>query len=241
LAGITIDAGAAPLRAALLGGAALILLAPPGAAQDESFALDQIVVTASGSAVTLRDAPASVTVLTQEDIERTPAQDLGDLLATVEGITVGRAGNAEHRADPRPRERYTLFLVDGKRVTSAPNLFRGNDFDSGWVPLDAIDHIEIVRGPMSSFYGSDAIGGVINIITKPVADEMAGSLTGRRSARPATPGRPASTSPVRWSPTGSASGSTATGATATPTTPISIPTQSILASPRAKTAPSTVR
>lgn len=146
-------------------------------AQEETFTLDQIVVTASGGATDLRDAPASVTVVTEEDIARTPATDVADVLSRVEGVSINRTGNQETVQIRGLPERYTLFLVDGKRVNSDPNLFRGNAFDSGWVPLDAIERIEVVRGPMSSLYGSDAIGGVINIITKPVSDEWHGSLT----------------------------------------------------------------
>ncbi len=61
---------------------------------------------------------------------------------------------------------YTLILVDGKRVNSRNAVFRHNDFDLNWIPVDSIERIEVVRGPMSSLYGSDALGGVVNIITK---------------------------------------------------------------------------
>lgn len=144
---------------------------------NETTVLETLVVTASGGAVDLRDAPASITVITEEEIEKSAAKDVRDLLSKVEGVTLGRSGNLNTVQIRGLGERYTLFLVDGKRVNSAPNLFRGNDYDSGWVPLDAIERIEIVRGPMSSLYGSDAIGGVINIITKKVADEWHGSVT----------------------------------------------------------------
>lgn len=59
-----------------------------------------------------------------------------------------------------------LILVDGKRVNSRNAVFRHNDFDLNWIPVDSIERIEVVRGPMSSLYGSDALGGVVNIITK---------------------------------------------------------------------------
>lgn len=162
-------------RALILAGTAG--LAAPAFAQDDSLVLDTIVVSASGGVSDLRDAPASVTVVTAEDIARTPATTVAEVLERVEGVTIGRAGNQETVQIRGLPERYTLFMIDGKRVDSAPNLFRGNAFDSGWVPLDAIERIEVVRGPMSSLYGSDAIGGVVNIITKPVSDAWHGSLT----------------------------------------------------------------
>ena len=167
--------------ATLLAGAATIALAAGARAQTleepGALGLDPIVVTASGAPVDLRDAPASITVVTQEEIENTAAQDLRDVLSKIEGVTLGRAGNFNTVQIRGLPERYTLFLIDGKRVNSDPNMFRGNDFDSGWVPVDAIERVEVVRGPMSSLYGSDAMGGVINIITKKDADKLTGSLT----------------------------------------------------------------
>ncbi|QKV17237.1 TonB-dependent receptor domain-containing protein [Oricola thermophila] len=154
------------------------LAGPPAAlAQETAEQLPVLVITASGSEIDLRDVPASVTVISEEEIEDMPAQDVRDLLSRVEGITLARSGNANKVQIRGLGERYTLFMVDGKRVNSAPNLFRGNDFDSGWVPLDAIERIEVVRGPMSSLHGSDAIGGVINIITRKDYDAWHGSVT----------------------------------------------------------------
>ncbi|WP_162009347.1 TonB-dependent receptor [Labrenzia sp. CE80] len=156
------------------------LLASTGlaAAQDAvDTNLDTIVVTAAGTPTELIDAPASVTVLTSEDIEKLPAQDVRELLKRVPGITINHSGNLDKVQIRGLGERYTLFMIDGKRVNSAPNVFRGNDFDSGWVPVEAIERIEVVRGSMSSLYGSDAIGGVINIITKKADAEWHGSLT----------------------------------------------------------------
>lgn len=72
---------------------------------------------------------------------------------------------------------YTLILIDGKRVSSRNAVFRHNDFDLNWVPVDAIERIEVVRGPMSSLYGSDALGGVVNIITKKIGQKWTGTLS----------------------------------------------------------------
>ncbi|MBN0848032.1 TonB-dependent receptor plug domain-containing protein, partial [Pseudomonas aeruginosa] len=69
------------------------------------------------------------------------------------------------------------ILVDGKRVNSRNAVFRHNDFDLNWIPVDAIERIEVVRGPMSSLYGSDALGGVVNIITKKIGQKWTGTLS----------------------------------------------------------------
>ena len=134
------------------------------------------VVSAAGAPHSLRDAPASVSVITSEDLARQPVRDLSDALATVEGITARRAGNSVAGVQVRGLDSaYTLMLIDGQRVNATSAVFRGNDFDTGWVPAEAIERVEVIRGPMSSLYGSDAIGGVVNIITRPVGQRWNGS------------------------------------------------------------------
>ena len=83
---------------------------------------------------------------------------------------MGRSGNAEISVRDMPSD-YTLVLIDGKRqdVSGAINTFNNGyqQIDNGFLPpLNAIERIEIIRGPLSTLYGSDAMGGVINIITK---------------------------------------------------------------------------
>lgn len=147
-----------------------------GAHAEDATALSTVVVTASGGEQELRDAPASVSVITREDLEKRPVQELAELLGTVEGVTLSRSGNLVPGVQLRGLgAAYTLMLIDGKRVNATSAMFRGNDYDTGWVPADEIERIEIVRGPMSSLYGSDAIGGVVNIITRPVGKQWRGS------------------------------------------------------------------
>ena len=154
---------------------ALAFGAAPGHAQ-ETAALPTVVVTASGNEQELRDAPASVSVITRDDLEKRPVQELAELLGTVEGVTLSRSGNLVPGVQLRGLgSAYTLMLIDGKRVNATSAMFRGNDYDTGWVPADEIERIEDVRGPMSSLYGSDAIGGVVNIITRPVGKQWRGS------------------------------------------------------------------
>ncbi len=74
---------------------------------------------------------------------------------------------------------YTLFLLNGRRISSSETVIRGASFDLSSIPMSAIEQIEVVRGPMSSLYGSEAIGGVVNVILKKPTSEthVAGSLT----------------------------------------------------------------
>lgn len=131
---------------------------------------ETMVVTASSVEQNLKDAPASISVITQEDLQRKPVQNLKDVLKEVPGVQLTNEGDNRKGVSIRGLDSsYTLILVDGKRVNSRNAVFRHNDFDLNWIPVDSIERIEVVRGPMSSLYGSDALGGVVNIITKKLA------------------------------------------------------------------------
>lgn len=144
--------------------------------------LDTVVVTASGNQQWIKDAPASISVISREDIERQPVHDLAALLSRVPGVTGGLSASGEQskiklRGMP---SNYTLVLVDGKRMGSSASTNYRPDLgrqDLNWIAPDQIERIEVVRGPMSSLYGSDAMGGVINIITRRIGDHWAGSAT----------------------------------------------------------------
>ncbi|WP_159564697.1 catecholate siderophore receptor CirA [Budvicia diplopodorum] len=126
-----------------------------------------MVVTASSVEQSLKDAPASISVITREDLDKKPVQNLKDILQEVPGVQLTNEGDNRRGVSIRGLDSsYTLILVDGKRVNSRNAVFRHNDYDLSWVPANAIERIEVVRGPMSSLYGSDALGGVVNIITK---------------------------------------------------------------------------
>lgn len=161
-----------------LAGAAADLAASPGrAAADDPAPVPVVVVSASSLAHSLKDAPASISVITRADLEKRPVLELADALGSIEGVSLARSGNQVAGVQLRGLgQAYTLFLVDGKRVNSSNVSFRGNDFDTGWVPTAEIERIEVVRGPMSSLYGSDAIGGVVNIITRRIGKTWRGSL-----------------------------------------------------------------
>lgn len=156
--------------------ASAISLALPVIAADDNN--ETMVVTASAMEQSLKDAPASISVITRQDLERRPVQNLKDVLKDVPGVQLTNEGDNRKGVSLRGLgSSYTLILVDGKRVNSRNAVFRHNDFDLNWVPVDAIERIEVVRGPMSSLYGSDALGGVVNIITKKIGQRWQGTLT----------------------------------------------------------------
>ena len=139
---------------------------------------ETLVVTASATEQSVKDAPASISVITQQDLQRKPVQNLKDVLRDVPGVQLTNEGDNRKGVSIRGlSSSYTLILVDGKRVNSRNAVFRHNDFDLNWIPVDAIERIEVVRGPMSSLYGSDALGGVVNIITKTIGQKWTGTLS----------------------------------------------------------------
>lgn len=146
-------------------------------------ALAPMVVTASGFEQKITDAPASITVVTREQLQSRPYTSLVDALRDVEGIDVGDSVDKNGQASISMRglgSDYTLVLIDGKRQSNTGNIYP-NDFGGGQFsyvpPLDSVDRIEVIRGPMSTRYGSDAIGGVVNIITRKVAQKTHGSVS----------------------------------------------------------------
>lgn len=152
-------------------------------AQDVATAgLDKLVVTAAGFEQKLVDAPASISVISQEDLMQKRYTNLAQALADVEGLDIsqgtGKTGGLNISVRGMPSD-YTLILIDGRRQNNGgaitPNGF-GETSTSFMPPLSAIERIEVIRGPMSTLYGSDAMGGVINIITKKVASEWGGSV-----------------------------------------------------------------
>lgn len=141
--------------------------------------LSTVVVTASGFEQDIVDAPASISVIPRERLEKGAYRDLSDALRDVPGVILTPSDNNTSDISLRGMgANYTLILVDGKRMSTRETQTNGSTgTDQSWVPpLQAIERIEVVRGPMSSLYGSDAMGGVINIITRKVPKEWGGSI-----------------------------------------------------------------
>ena len=135
---------------------------------------DTMVVTASGFSQQIKEAPATISVITPEEISKKPYRDVTDALKDIPGVTITGGGDSTDISIRGMDAKYTLLLIDGKKVSTRetrPNS-DNSGFEQGWLPpLTAIERIEVVRGPMSSLYGSDAMGGVVNIITKKVSNK----------------------------------------------------------------------
>ncbi|MEO7052333.1 MAG: TonB-dependent vitamin B12 receptor [Rhodanobacter sp.] len=133
--------------------------------QNDATALTPVLVTATRTPVTVEDSLSSVTVITRADIERLQPLSVSDLLVGLPGISLAQAGGIGQQTSLFLRgtnSSHTLVLIDGVRIGSVGNGLAAYE----QLPVDQIERIEIVRGPRSSLYGADAIGGVIQIFTR---------------------------------------------------------------------------
>ncbi|WP_199479997.1 TonB-dependent receptor domain-containing protein [Vibrio harveyi] len=141
---------------------------------------EQLVVTATRTQMELKDAPASMSVITAEDIENDPGITLADIVSNATSVESDFDSTRAGRQQISIRgmdSKYTLIMVNGRRMSSASAIVRGNDFDLSAIPMDSIERVEIIRGPMSALYGSDGMGGTINIITKSPDNDWSSQLS----------------------------------------------------------------
>ena len=142
---------------------------------------ETMVVTAAAQTL---QAPGVSTITAEEIRKHPPARDVSELIRTQPGVnltgnsTSGQRGN-NRQVDIRGMgPENTLILVDGKPVTSRNSVrygWRGDRDsrgDTSWVPAEMIDHIDVIRGPAAARYGNGAMGGVVNIVTKPTEQAL---------------------------------------------------------------------
>ncbi|MFT0212078.1 TonB-dependent receptor [Pseudomonas sp. F1_0610] len=181
-----------PLTLAVLSATTLLNLAYADPSKNKNAAdLATTVVTASGYEQNLRDAPATISVITSEELKGKAYYDVTDALRDIPGVSVEGGGSSNGRGmggfkisiRGMPNE-YSLLLIDGKPQGNSGQVFyngNGDSQETGWLPpIAAIERIEVIRGPMSSLYGSQAIGGVVNIITKKVLNDFSGTVSAQR-------------------------------------------------------------
>ena len=144
-------------------GATPVMAELPTSAQE----MDDLVVTATRLATPRGELASSVTVITAEDIQRRQFRSVPQALRSVPGLHVVQTGGPGQQTSVFMRganSNHTLVLIDGVEVSDPSSPAGAVDFSNLW--LDNIERIEIVRGPQSTLYGSDAIGGVIQITTR---------------------------------------------------------------------------
>ncbi|WP_418184719.1 TonB-dependent receptor plug domain-containing protein [Aliarcobacter vitoriensis] len=133
----------------------------------ETKKLDDLVITTSKSNKSIKDTSGTITVINAEDIAKINATNIKDILVKTAGIVEVGGSNGIKRVSIRgTRPVDALILVDGKKTNRTGTYATAADFEYSQVPISMIERIEIIKGPKSSIYGSDAMGGVVNIITK---------------------------------------------------------------------------
>ncbi len=149
---------------------------PQPVAHEQVEQLPEIVVSASRVPLEARAVGSAVTVITGEEMERKQVRVLSDMLREVPGIAISRSGGVGALTQARIRGtegNHTLVIIDGIEVND-PAAFSQFYFDD--LLAADIERIEVLRGPQSALYGSDAIGGVINIMTRRGRGPVTGSL-----------------------------------------------------------------
>lgn len=144
------------------------------AARSSAIQLDAVTVTATRTPQAVKDVPGSVSVITADEIDRRLVTSPRDLVRYEPGVSIGndptRSGLSNYVIRGIGGNRV-LVQTDGMRLPDAP--FSSPTYSRDYVDLDTVKQVEIVRGPASSLYGSDAIGGIVSYITKDPEDYLA--------------------------------------------------------------------
>jgi len=133
---------------------------------------DQMVVTASGFSQQKKEAPATISVVDRKQLDEKPNRNVAEAIQDLPGVNVGSGSSDMSSGSIMMRgmdSSYTAFMVNSVKQNTGEARPYGQDLGSEvnfLPPMEAIERIEVIRGPMSSLYGSDAIGGVVNVITK---------------------------------------------------------------------------
>lgn len=147
-----------------------------GAEREAAVRGAEIVVTATRREQAIIDAPATMSVVTGTELRRRPVQDLAEALENEPGIVIGGIGMTRRGISIRGMSNeHLLTLIDGRRINDGSANMAHADFDLGWVPTIAMDRIEVVRGPLSALYGSEALAGVVNVITRRPSERLEAS------------------------------------------------------------------
>ena len=166
------------LMTALICGAVYLGASPVYASELQEFSLDEYVVTAARTETKLVDTPANISVVDAQTIEERHYQDVSEVLKDVPGANVldAGAGAFEKKIVLNGDERV-LILVDGRRLNYDMGTMSRSGYDMNQLPdVDLIERIEVLKGAGGALYGSDAVGGVVNIITKK-ADKSYGKVS----------------------------------------------------------------
>lgn len=131
---------------------------------EETVQTSEVTVTAGRVEQQLLEVPMAVTVVTNQEIQESAARNVGELLEDIPGVMVNNAGSQGlKRVSIRGEDTFrTLTLIDGQKISEQKSMSGASIL----IDPSSIERIEVIKGPASVLYGSDALGGVVNIITK---------------------------------------------------------------------------
>ena len=133
----------------------------------QEFSLDTMVVTATRTQMSVKETPTAVEVVDSKKLEQTQAKTLHDALKGALGVNVFNDFQGRSNVSIRGSEsRHVLIMVDGKRLGGEAAYNSANAWDVDRIRMEDVERVEIIRGPAGALYGSDAMGGVINVVTK---------------------------------------------------------------------------
>ncbi|PJC87248.1 hypothetical protein CSW98_04925 [Vibrio sp. HA2012] len=149
-------------------------------ADETSDQITETMVVTAKSLQPIEDQGISVDVITSEQISQSNALSIKDILVETAGVNLtinsSSISGRQNISIRGSNSDHVLILVDGMKVSGTDAQIGHSDFQYNWIPMNAIERIEVIKGPMSSLYGSEALGGVINIITKKYAGEFSGNI-----------------------------------------------------------------
>ncbi len=182
-------------KALMLGAAAITVFLTSGAPvfgqveaakASDPLKLDQVVVSATKTEHTLGDVPVAAEVITKKEIEQRQVKTVADALKLLTGVEINQSSGSWGDKGKIQMQgldaKHTLILVDGQRWLGG----HGDATDMQSIPIEMVERIEVLKGPSSALYGSEAIGGVVNIITKQAYKEYslsASSAIGSRATQ----------------------------------------------------------
>ncbi|MBS0548219.1 MAG: TonB-dependent receptor [Proteobacteria bacterium] len=166
-----------PLRGILCAFLPVVAAAPAFAQVENAPTLPSVVITADREPVPAERVTGTVTVITQQQMEQRQQRTVIDVLRTVPGVSVQQSGGPGSQTSVFLRganSNHTVVLIDGMNIgdPSTPN----GAIDFAHLATENLERIEVVRGPMSTLYGSGAIGGVINMVTRKGSGDLNGSV-----------------------------------------------------------------
>ncbi|RAK11100.1 outer membrane receptor for ferrienterochelin and colicins [Halanaerobium saccharolyticum] len=148
---------------------ALLISAVPVSAQVEVMELDEVVVTASRYEESIMETPVSIELIDQDEIEESNAQNVAELISSFPGVQITNYGGPAGSKTISIRgsdSNQVLILIDGQSI----NTRMIGDVDLSQILLSNVKKVEVLKGPASAVYGANALGGVVNIITKKASD-----------------------------------------------------------------------